>query len=109
MAVYFCYVTVPSREVALALGRTIVEERLAACANVLDGMTSVYWWQGTLEEASEAVLILKTRGELLERLSARIRDLHPYECPCVVALPIAGGNPAYLEWITGETAPALHP
>ena len=109
MAAHFCYVTVPSRELALGIGRTIVEDRLAACANVLDGMRSLYWWQGTLEEASEAVLILKTRGELLERLIARIRELHPYECPCVVALPIAAGNRAYLDWIASETAPALRP
>jgi periplasmic divalent cation tolerance protein len=100
---------VPSREVALALGRPVVEERLAACANVLGGMTSVYWWQGKLEEASEAALILKTRGELIELLTARLRDLHPYECPGVVALPIAAGNPAYLAWIAAETAPPPRP
>jgi len=109
MGAYFCYVTAPSREQALAIGRTIVQERLAACANVLDGVASVYWWQGTLEEASEAVLILKTRVELIERLSARIKDLHPYQCPCVVALPIAAGNRDYLDWIAGETAPAVRP
>jgi len=106
MAVSFCYVTAGSREEALAIGRTVVEERLAACANVLDGMSSIYWWQGALEEASEAVLILKTRAELLERLVARVRELHSYDCPCVVALPIDAGNPAYLEWIARETAPA---
>jgi periplasmic divalent cation tolerance protein len=109
MAAYFCYVTAPSREQALAMGRTIVEERLAACANVIDGVASVYWWQGALEEASEAVLILKTRVELIERLSARIKDLHPYECPCIVALPIPAGNRAYLDWIANETAPAVRP
>jgi periplasmic divalent cation tolerance protein len=109
MAAYFCYVTVPSREEALAIGRTIVAERLAACANVIDAAASVYWWQGALEEASEAVLVLKTRAELLERLIARIKDLHSYQCPCVVALPIAAGNAAYLDWIAAETAPALRP
>ena len=106
MAVSFCYVTSGSREEALAIGRTVVEERLAACANVLDGVSSIYWWQGALEQASEAVLILKTRAELVERLTARIRELHSYDCPCVVALPIEGGNPAYLDWIAAETAPA---
>ena len=105
MTAYFCYVTAPSREEALAIGRTVVTERLAACANVLDGMASVYWWRGTLEQAREAVLILKTRAELLERLCARIKALHSYECPCVVALPIAAGNPDYLDWIAAETAP----
>ena len=106
MAVFFCYVTAGSREEALAIGRTVVEERLAACANVLDGVSSIYWWQGTLEQASEAVLILKTRAELVERLTARIRELHRYDCPCVVALPIEAGNPAYLDWIARETGPS---
>ena len=89
MAVTFCYVTAGSRDEALSIGRTVVQERLAACANVLDGVTSIYWWQGALEQAGEAALILKTRAELVERLTGRIRELHSYECPCVVALPIA--------------------
>jgi periplasmic divalent cation tolerance protein len=105
MSAYFCYITVPSRNEALAIGRTVVEERLAACANVLDGVSSIYWWQGALEQAGEAALILKTRAELVERLTGRIRELHSYECPCVVALPIAAGNPDYLDWIANETEP----
>jgi periplasmic divalent cation tolerance protein len=105
MAVTFCYVTAGSRDEALSIGRTVVQERLAACANVLDGMTSIYWWQGALEQAGEAALILKTRAELVERLIARIRELHSYECACVVALPIAAGNPDYLDWIARETEP----
>jgi periplasmic divalent cation tolerance protein len=109
MAAYLCYVTAPSREAALAIGRTVVAERLAAGANVIDGVASVYWWRGRLEEAAEAVLILKARAELIEPLTARIKHLHPYECPCVVALPIAGGNRDYLDWIAAETSPALRP
>ena len=105
MSAYFCYIPVPSRDEALAIGRTVVEERLAACANVLDGVSSIYWWQGALEQAGEAALILKTRAELVERLTGRIRELHSYECPCVVALPIAAGNPDYLDWIANETEP----
>ena len=106
MTASLCYVTAGSRAEALAIGRTVVEERLAASANVLDGATSIYWWQGALEQAGEAVLILKTRTELVERLTARIRELHSYECPCVVALPIAAGNPQYFDWIAAETQPA---
>jgi periplasmic divalent cation tolerance protein len=106
MAACFCYITAGSRDEALRIGRALVEERLAACANVLDGMTSVYWWQGALEQADEAVLIVKTRGELVDRLTARVRELHGYDCPCVVSLPIAGGNPDYLAWIAAETQPA---
>jgi periplasmic divalent cation tolerance protein len=105
MTAYFCYVTAGSRHEALSIGRTVVEERLAACANVLEIMASIYWWQGALEQADEAVLILKTRAELVERLTARIMELHSYECPCVVALPIAAGNPQYLDWVAGETGP----
>jgi periplasmic divalent cation tolerance protein len=106
VAACFCYVTAGSREEALAIGRAVVEERLAACANVLDGMTSIYWWRGALEQAGEAALILKTRAELVERLTAWIKELHSYECPCVIALPIVAGNPAYLDWIARETGPA---
>ena len=103
MTASWCYITAGSRVEALAIARTVVEERLAASANVLDGATSIYWWQGALEQAGEAVLILKTRTELVERLSARIQELHIYECPCVVALPIVAGNPQYLDWIAAET------
>lgn len=97
------YVTAGSRDEALALGRALVEARLAACANVLAGMTSVYWWEGKVEQGDEAVLVAKTRTDLVEAVTAKIRELHSYTCPCVVALPIAGGNPAFLEWIAGET------
>lgn len=99
------YITAPGRAVAVSLARALVGERLAACANVLDGATSVYWWDGKLCEDAETVLILKTRADLVDTLVARARQLHPYECPCVVALPITAGNPAYLEWVGAETSP----
>jgi periplasmic divalent cation tolerance protein len=101
-----CFVTVASRDEALAIGRMVVEERLAAAANVIAGAASIYWWQGALEQAHEAVLILKTRAELVEPLIARIKDLHSYQCPGVIALPIAAGNQDYLDWIDRETASA---
>lgn len=103
MSACFCYITAGSREEALAIGRALVEERLAACANILDGMTSIYHWRGAIEEAREAVLIVKTRAALVGPLIERVRALHSYECPCVVALPITDGNPAYLAWIEAET------
>ena len=99
----FVYITAADREAALGLGRALVEERLAACANVIGGMESVYWWEGKLEQSREAVLILKTRAGLVEALTERVRALHAYDCPCVVALPIVGGNPDYLAWIAAET------
>ena len=98
-----CYVTAGSPEEARSLGRALVAERLAACANILDGMTSLYWWQGKLEQAAESVVILKTRSELVPALTERVKQLHSYECPCVVALPISEGNADYLSWIESET------
>lgn len=103
----FCYVTASSREEASAIAEAVVGARLAACANILDGMESVYWWQGKLTRSQEAVLILKTRAELVEALIAKVKSLHSYTCPCVVALPVVAGNPAYLEWLGAETAAAV--
>jgi periplasmic divalent cation tolerance protein len=103
MAAAFVYITAPEKDRALALGRTLVEEHLAACVNVLDGMTSIYRWQGRIEQAQEAALIAKTRDDLVERLTARVRELHEYECPCVVAWPVSPGNPDYMRWIESES------
>ena len=103
MEVCFCYITAGSRDEALALGRALVDERLAACANVIEGMTSVYRWQGAIQEDPEVVLIAKTRRELVDPLTARVRELHSYDVPCVVALPVQGGNAAFLDWIVAET------
>ena len=87
------------------LARSLVEARLVACANVLDGATSVYWWDGKVQEELEAVMICKTRTEMVDPVIARVRELHSYSCPCVVALPITAGNPAFLDWIEAETVP----
>lgn len=103
MALQFVYITTGSREEARRIGRALVEERLAACVNILDGMNSFYWWEGAVQDDQETVLVAKTRDRLLERLTARVRELHSYDCPCVVALPIEGGNPAYLDWLAAET------
>ena len=100
-----CYVGVGSRERALAIARVVVEERLAAAANVIDEVSSIYWWQGKLEQAAETVVVLKTRQSLLPALAARIRELHGYQCPSIVALPVAWGDADYLRWIEDETGP----
>jgi len=105
MSVCLLYVTAASRDEALSLGRALVEARLAACANVLDGMRSIYRWRGELREDGEAVLILKTRTDLAEAATAKLCELHTYECPCVVRLPVEGGNPGFLAWIAAETGP----
>ncbi len=105
MELVWCYVTCASVEEAERIGRAVVEARLAACANVLPGATSIYRWQDRIETASETVLVLKTRAGLVDALGERIKALHSYTLPCVVALPIAGGDPDYRAWLLAETAP----
>ena len=98
------YVTASNRDEALKLARILVESRLVACANVLDGATSLYWWDGKVQEDREAVMIAKTRTDLVDAVILRVKAEHSYACPCVVAMPIAAGNPDFLAWIAAETA-----
>lgn len=98
------YVTTPNREAALTIAQVVVGERLAACANLVPAMTSVYQWKGQVQVDEECLLLLKTRRSLAAALSERIVALHSYECPCVVFVPIASGNAPYLEWLFAETA-----
>jgi periplasmic divalent cation tolerance protein len=97
------YVTASSVDQAKSIGEKLVEERLAACVNILPNMTSIYRWQGQLEQGAEVVMIAKTRESLVEAATARVRELHPYECPCIVAVPIVAGDAAFLGWIDSET------
>ena len=96
----FVYVTHTDADAARALGRKLVEEGLAACANILPGMQTVYRWQGRIVEGSEAVMIVKTRADLVAAVQARIVTQHPYEGPCVAALPVTDGSADYLAWIS---------
>lgn len=84
---------------ATALARTLVEERLTACVNVLPPMTSVYRWKGTVEEDREQLLVIKTTRDRLDALQVRLHELHPYELPEFLVLPALGGSAAYLGWI----------
>lgn len=98
----FVYITCKNEEEALSIGKTVVQDQLAACANLLPGMRSVYMWKEELQVDEEVVLILKTHDALFADLTEQVIELHSYDVPCVVALPILGGNPAYLEWMAGE-------
>ena len=100
------YMTAGSIAAAEALGQALVAERLAACVNLLPGMRSLYWWDGAVQQDSEVVVIAKTRADLVDRLAARVAELHDYDCPCVVAVPIAGGHGPFLDWIAAQTANA---
>ena len=106
MRFLWIYVTAGSREEATTIGREVVGARLAACANVVGGMESIYWWEGEIQEDEEVVLIFKTRETLLAELIEKVKSLHSYDTPCVVALPILDGHPDYLQWLADETEPA---
>jgi len=106
MSAFLVYVTTGDSIEAKRIGRDVVAARLAACANVHDAVSSFYWWEGAVQEDNEAVLILKTTAGLVDALTAKIVALHEFDCPCVVALPIEGGNPAFLDWIAAETREA---
>jgi periplasmic divalent cation tolerance protein len=96
-------VTTPSADQAAALARALVEERLAACGNVIPGLRSIYRWEGQVQDEPEALLVLKTTRSRFEALRERVLALHPYEVPEVIALPVEVGSAPYLAWIAGET------
>ena len=93
------FVTAPDEATARGIASALVEERLAACVNVVPGLTSIYRWEGRVVEDAEALLIVKTTEEALGALEARVRELHPYEVPEVVAVPVEGGSEHYLAWV----------
>lgn len=102
-------VTCPNPEVGERIARELVEKRLAACGNVTTPVTSVYRWQGKVQRESEVQLILKTRRILVNACVRAIRELHPYEVPEIIALPIIGGLSEYLGWIESETSVVKRP
>lgn len=96
------YVTAPNLDEARRIARTVIEERLGACANIYP-ITSIYRWHGSIEEDGECALLIKTKTELVDKLASRIRDLHSYETPCIVSFKIDAGDQSYLSWIQQET------
>lgn len=103
MKYLFIYITTKDKRQARKIGKALVAEKLAACANIIDKMESLYFWKGRLCDEREAVLVVKTRRPLLGALVKRVKRLHSYAVPCIVALPIAGGNPGFLSWVSENT------
>ena len=103
MSFVFAYITAPTVEDANRIGRKLVEERLAACVNIIPGMSSLYWWENKIEEATETIVIAKTTEEHVPELTRQVKAMHSYDCPCVVTLPVTGGNPDYMRWLGAET------
>ena len=97
-------ITAPDAEVGGQLARALVDERLAACVNVIPGVRSFYRWEGEVNEDSEVLLVVKTRRDRCDALAARVQALHPYDLPEVLELPAVGGSPSYLDWVRTESS-----
>ncbi len=102
---FMIYATAGSPEEALTLAKTLVEERLVACVNIIDGVASIYRWEGNIDSETESIMIAKTAASRRTEVMARLKDLHSYETPCIVSYDMADGLPAYLDWIVSETKP----
>ena len=102
----FCwlYMTAGSVEEAKSIGQILVGKNLAACVNLLENMTSIYKWEEKLEESQEVIMIAKTRKTLMPKLIETVNSLHSYDCPCILELPVQGGNSDFLSWIESQTA-----
>lgn len=96
-------VTAPSEEVARSLARTLVEERLAACGNLVPGITSIYRWEEELQEDAEVLLIFKVHESCVDAFVQRVPELHPYDVPEVLVLDVGAGHPPYLNWVATES------
>lgn len=97
--------TAPSADEGIGIGRRLVEERLAACVNVVPGARSLYIWDGALQETDEALLVIKTRRDRYPALARRIQELHSYSVPEILAVPVESGSPAYVDWVRAMTVP----
>jgi len=105
MRLYLIYVTTRDKDEARAIGRHVVQSRLAACVNIFVHMNSMYYWEDAFQDDHEAVLIAKTTETLVPELVAAIKQHHSYDCPCIVALPITDGNPDFLQWVADQVRP----
>ncbi len=97
------FITIDSPANAQKLADKLLSAKKAACVNIIPKVSSQYWWQGKIEKADEVMLVVKTRGALLDELIALVKQNHPYTVPEIIALPIIGGNPDYLAWLDKET------
>ncbi len=98
-------VTAPDAETGERIARALVEERLAACVNLVPGLRSIYRWEGKVESEAEVLLVVKTRADRASALEERVLALHPYDVPELLRIPVGGGSEAYLRWLRTESAP----
>ena len=102
MKTVMVYITAGNEDEAITIGEALVKERLVACVNILGKINSIYWWEGAVQKDSEVALIAKTKNSLLDKLMARVKELHSYECPCIVSWELGKGNPSFYQWINDQ-------
>lgn len=107
MATRMVYMTASNMDEAAQIAKTLIHRRLAACVNIIDGVRSLYEWDGTVQDEPEVVLIAKTHTGCLPALVDAVKSQHSYECPCIVALAVSGGNNAFLDWVNTQVDPQL--
>ena len=103
MSAVMVYITAGDKQEAEKVGKALIESKTAACVNILEGMQSMFWWNGGVEKDNEVVVIAKTKVGLVSELTEAVKSVHSYDCPCVVAIPVIDGNPEFLQWIQEET------
>ncbi len=108
MEIRMVYMTMGTKDEAMTIGRELVNSRLAACVNMIDNMQSIYRWEGEIQADTEVVLIAKTTEARLPALIDRVKSMHSYDCPCIVSLPVSGGNEVFLKWIAGEVELSIY-
>lgn len=101
------YVTASGMKEAEHIALTVVQERLAACANIIGSIKSIYHWEGKLEQGTEVAMLLKTQATVVDSLVERVRELHSYSCPAILVLPVQGGFDGFLDWVRAETAATI--
>lgn len=96
------FITVPDEDVAVRIAKSVVEERFAGCVNIVKGLRSIYRWEGNIEDEPEVLMVVKTKKGLFDNLQRRVKELHPYSVPEIIALPIIDGFEGYLGWLVEE-------
>jgi periplasmic divalent cation tolerance protein len=99
----FIQITTANKDEAEEIGQHLVEERLAACANIHEEVSSIYWWHDQIQKEKEAMLSLKTHESKVSELIKRVKEIHSYSCPCIISTPITEVNPEYADWVKSET------
>ncbi|MCW4034821.1 MAG: divalent-cation tolerance protein CutA [Candidatus Bathyarchaeota archaeon] len=99
MSYVIVLMTASNKQEAVSIVRTLLEEKLIACANVFDSVTSLFWWQNKIDQENEALVLMKSKQSLFEKLSKRVKELHSYDVPEVLAIPVVDGSSDYLDWL----------